>query len=78
MVGAMPSRVKRSSRPEQHAIELALVGILEQCGELLAVLGALPAAFVVHVLMHELVASAGAPLSQLSELVLGILAFVVS
>src|SRR6516164_1815929 len=64
-------------RPEQHAIELALVGILEQRSELLAVLGALPAAFMVNVLVHELVAIAGAPLAQLSELVLGMLAFVV-
>src|SRR5262249_61294415 len=68
---------KAVERPEQDAIELALVGLLEQCGELLAVLGALPAAFMFNVLMHELVASAGAPLAQLSELVLGILAFVV-
>jgi hypothetical protein len=65
-------------RLEQHAIEFALVGILEQRSELLAVLGAFPAAFVVNVLVHKLVASAGAPLAQLSELVLGILAFVVS
>src|SRR6516165_2684534 len=64
-------------RPEQHAIELALVGILEQRSELLAVLGALPAAFMVNVLVHELVASAGAPLPQLPQLVLRILTFVV-
>jgi len=57
-------------RPEQHAIELALVGILEQRSELLAALGALPAAFMVNVLVHELVASAGTPLPQLPQLVL--------
>jgi hypothetical protein len=64
-------------RPEQHAIELALVSILEQRSELLAVLGALPAALVVDIFVQELVASAGAPLAQLSELVLRILPFVV-
>ena len=57
--------------PEQHAIELALVGILEQCGELLAVFGALPAAFAVDVFVGDLVTCSSAPLAQLSELVLG-------
>ena len=37
----------------------------------------LPTAFPVHILMNELVASTGAPLPQLPQLVLGILAFVV-
>jgi hypothetical protein len=64
-------------RPEQHAIELALVGILEQRGELFAVFGAPFAAFMVNVLVHEFVASAGAPLPQLPQLVLGVLAFVI-
>ena len=49
-------------RPEQHAIELALVGIPEQRGELLAILDAFAAAFVVNVFVGDLVASAGAPL----------------
>jgi hypothetical protein len=53
------------------------VGILEQESELLAVFGALPAAFVVNVCVHELVASAFSPLPQVSELILGVLAFVV-
>ena len=64
-------------RPEQHAIELALVGILEQRSELLAILDAFATAFVVNVFVGDLVASDGAPLAQLSELVLGILPFVV-
>jgi hypothetical protein len=54
------------------------VGILEQGSELLAVLGALPAALMVDIFVHELMASAGTPLPQLPQLVLGILAFVVS
>jgi hypothetical protein len=53
------------------------MGILEQQGELLAVLGALPAAFTVNVFVGELVASASAPLPQLPQLVLRVLAFVV-
>src|SRR5262245_41106791 len=64
--------------PEQHAIKSALVGILEQGSKMLAVLGALSAALMVNILVHELVASGGAPLPQLPQLVLGILAFVVS
>jgi len=63
--------------PEQHTIKSALVGVFEQGSELLAVLGAFPAALVVDVFMREFVASAGAPLPQLPQLVLRILAFVV-
>ena len=59
------------------SIEPPLVGILEQRSKLLAVLGAFAAAFMVDVFVHELVASAGAPLPQLPQLVLGVLAFVV-
>ena len=78
MVGTHAFAGEAIERPEQHAIELALVGILEQRGELFAVFGALFAAFMVNVLVHEFVASAGAPLPQLSELVLRVLAFVIS
>ena len=64
--------------PEQDAVKPAFVGVLEQCSELLAALGALPAALVVNVFVGDLVAGASAPLAQLAELVLGILAFIVS
>src|SRR5262249_25376249 len=47
--------------PEQHAIELALMGILEQPGELLAALGVLPAGFMVDVFVHDGVAGGVAP-----------------
>src|SRR6516162_5647103 len=51
--------------------------VLEQRRKLLAALGALPAAFLVDILVNDLVPDAGAPLAQLAQLVLGILAFVV-
>ena len=41
MVGTMPSRVKRSSAQNRTQSNLRLWSILEQGGELLAVLGAL-------------------------------------
>ena len=47
--------------PEQHAVELALVSIFEQGGELLAVLDALPARVLVDVLVDDLVTSAPLP-----------------
>jgi hypothetical protein len=53
------------------------VGVLEQLGELLPALGALPTAFLVDVLADDLVPSVSAPLPQLAQLVLWILAFVV-
>ena len=65
-------------RPEQDAIELALVGVFEQRSKLLAAVHTLPTAFPVHVLMNELVTGIGAPLPQLMQLVLGILTSVVS
>src|SRR5262249_21424477 len=63
--------------PEQHTIELALVGILEQLGESLAGLGTFSAGFVVDVFMHDRMTGVGAPLPQLPQLVLRVLAFVV-
>jgi hypothetical protein len=56
-------------RPEQRAIELALVGIIEQCGEPFAAVYALPAALVVDVLANKLMTGIGALFSQLSDLV---------
>jgi hypothetical protein len=50
---------------------------LEQLGKLLAALGALPASFMVDVFLHHRMASVGAPLPQLPQLVLRVLAFVV-
>ena len=64
-------------RPEQHAVEPALVGIVEQGGELLAFFGAFPAGLLVDVLMNDLMTSTGAPGPELAELVLRVLAFVV-
>jgi hypothetical protein len=52
------------------------VGIFEQRSELLAVFSALPARVLIDVLVDDLVTCA--PLAQLPELVLRVLAFVVS
>ena len=48
-------------RPEQDAIELAFGSIIEQRGELLALVGTLATALVVNVFMNDLMASVGAP-----------------
>ena len=63
--------------PEEDAIEIALVRVLEKRGKMLAALGALPAAFLVDALVNDLVPGLTTPLAQLAQLVLGILAFVV-
>jgi hypothetical protein len=54
---------KPVERPKQHAIKAPFVSIIEQGGKLLASLGALPAAFVVNVLVYDLVPCVGAPSS---------------
>src|SRR5215472_18910464 len=69
---------KAVERPEQHAIELAAAGGLEQGGKLLALARSLAAAHAVNVLAHEVVARTGTPRAQVAELVLRVLAFVLS
>jgi hypothetical protein len=65
-------------RPEEHEIELAAVRVLEQPGELCAALCALTAGFVIDILGRNLMPRPGAPFPQRDQLVLGVLAFVVS
>src|SRR4030095_4579394 len=55
--------------PEQHAIEFALVGVLEQSGKLLALFAALPAALAINVLPRDLVPSLRAPIAELAQLI---------
>ena len=50
---------KPVQRPEQHAIEPALMGVLKEPGELLALLDALPTALTVDVLVDQLAAESG-------------------
>src|SRR5262249_46874967 len=69
---------KAVERPEQHAIELAAAGVLEQGSKLLALARALAAAHAVNVFADNVVARIGAPGAQVAELVLRILAFVLS
>jgi hypothetical protein len=64
--------------PKQHAIKFPLGGILEQSGELLALVRALPAAFGFNVFPDDRVAGVGAPSPQFTELVLGVLALIES
>jgi hypothetical protein len=52
--------------PEQHTVEPALVGVLEQGGELLSSSRALPAALLVDVLVGNLVPGVGAPGTKLT------------
>jgi hypothetical protein len=47
--------------PEQHTVESALVGVLEQGGELLSSGRALPAALLVDVLVSNLVVPSRSP-----------------
>src|SRR5262249_1548558 len=63
--------------PEQHTVEPALVGVLEQGGELLSSGRALPAALLVDVFVSNLVPCTGAPGAHLPKVVLRVLAFVV-
>ena len=51
--------------------------VLKQRGKMLAAMGALTAAFFIDILVNDLVPSVSAPLPQLAQLVLWILAFVV-
>src|SRR5215471_12751954 len=69
---------KAVERPEHHAIELAAAGGLEQGGKLLALARALATAHAVNVFADNVVARIGAPGAQLAELVLRVLAFVLS
>src|SRR5215472_14882938 len=69
---------KAVERPEQHAIELAAAGVLEQGGKLFALARALAPAHAVNVLADEVVAGIGTPGAQVAELVLRVLAFVLS
>src|SRR5262249_40689974 len=69
---------KAVERPEQHAIELAAACGPEQCGKLLALARALAAAHAVNVFANNVVARIGAPGAQIAELVLRVLAFVLS
>ena len=50
---------KPVQRPEQHAIKPALMGVLKEPGELLALLDALPTALTVDVLVDQLAAESG-------------------
>src|SRR5215831_18588634 len=69
---------KAVERPEQDAIELAAAGVLEQGGKLFALARALAPAHAVNVLADEVVAGIGTPGAQVAELVLWVLAFVLS
>src|SRR5262252_1357164 len=69
---------KAVERPEQHAIELAAAGGLEQGSKLLALARALAAAHAVNVFADNVVARIDAPGAQIAELVLRVLAFVLS
>src|SRR5262245_64449524 len=69
---------KAVERPEQHAIEFAAAGVLEQGGKLLTLTRALAAAHAVNVFADNVVARIGGPGAQIAELVLRVLAFVLS
>src|SRR5262245_6251419 len=69
---------KAVERPEQHAIELAAAGFLEQGSKLLALARALAAAHAVNVFADNVVARISAPGAQVAEVVLRVLAFVLS
>ena len=69
---------KAVERPEQHAVELAAAGVLEQGGKLFPLARALAPAHAINVLADEVVAGIGTPGAQIAELVLWILAFVLS
>src|SRR5262249_42081445 len=69
---------KAVERPEHHAIELPAAGILEQGGKLLASARPLAAAHAVNVFADNVVARTGTPRAQVAELVLRVLAFVLS
>src|SRR5262249_59827881 len=69
---------KAVERPEQHAIELAAAGVLEQGSKLLALARALAAAHAVNVFADNVVARIGAPSAPVAEVVLRVLAFALS
>src|SRR5262249_23513089 len=64
-------------RPEQHHVELATVGVVEQLGELPAAFGTLPAGFMFDILGGNLMPRPGAPFPLTDELVFRILPAVV-
>jgi hypothetical protein len=53
MVRTIPSPAKPVERPKQHKVEFAFCSVVEQRRELLALVGAFPAAFVLDVLLSN-------------------------
>src|SRR5262249_38883428 len=74
----MPSRLKRSSAQNSTQSNLRRLAASNQAGKLLALARALAAAHAVNILAHEVVARTGTPRAQVAELVLRVLAFVLS
>jgi hypothetical protein len=63
--------------PEQDKVELSLASVVEQRGEPLPLVSALPAALKVDVFADDVVSGMATLVSQLHQLVLRILTFVV-
>jgi hypothetical protein len=77
MVCVMPLSAEPIQRPEQNAIELPFRGVVKQGRKLLPLFRALPATFVIDVLLTDYMARVGYPVPQLSELVIRVLTSVV-
>lgn len=65
-------------QPTQHQVELPLMGVSEHGRKLRPFVCALPAAGGIDVLAHDLMPGTGAPVLKLPELVLQVLAFIIS
>src|SRR5215472_12251877 len=68
---------KAVERPYEQQVELASPSAGKHCSELLSVLYALTAVLVLGIFTDNFVAHASAPVSELPELVLRVLSFVV-